>query len=76
MRKVEYLGDQQLQYIKGLKRFEEKGIPVYIDGAKPQEQDWEKIFAVHEDGSFYVCDMVGAEEGHLREIHFERLHSR
>ncbi len=76
MRKEEYLGDEQIQYINGLKRFEARGIPVYIDGLKPEEQDWEKIFAVHEDGSFYMCDMIGAEEGHLREIHFDRVYNR
>lgn len=76
MMKEEYFAEEQLQYINGLKRFQSKGIPVYIDGKKPEEEDWEKIFAVHEDGSFYVCDMIGAQEGHLQEIHFERVHNR
>jgi len=77
MKMEEYFGEEErFQYINGLKRFEAKGIPVYIDGVKPKEQDWEKIFAVHEDGSFYMCDMIGAEEGNLREIHFDRVYNR
>lgn len=76
MRKEEYLAEEQIQYINGLKRFEAKGIPVYIDGKKPKEKDWERIFAVQEDGSFYMCDMIGAEEGHLQEIHFDRVYNR
>ena len=34
---------KEQEYIKGLKRYEQKGIPVYIDGKKPEEEDWEKI---------------------------------
>ena len=43
MRK-KYLGEEQKHYIDGLKRYESKGIPVYIDGERPEEKDWEKIF--------------------------------
>ena len=42
MRK-KYLGEEQKHYIDGLKRYESKGIPVYIDGERPEEKDWEKI---------------------------------
>lgn len=76
MMKEAYLGEEQMQYINGLKRYEAKGIPVYIDGRKPGEEDWEKIFQVQEDGSFYMCDMVGAGEGNLREIHFDLVYNR
>ena len=72
----EYLEEDKAHYINGLKRYEARGIPVYINGKRPEETDWEKIFQVHEDGSFYMCDMVGAEEGNLREIHFDLVYNR
>lgn len=67
---------EQQQYINGLKRFEAKGIPVLIDGVKPGEEDWDKIFMTREDGSFYMGDYVGLEEGALREIHFDRVYNK
>ncbi len=70
------LGEDQQQVISGLKRYEAKGIPVYIDGKTPEEEDWEKIFQIREDGSFYMCDYVGAEEGNLKEIRFDRVYNR
>lgn len=73
----EYLREQEQQeYVNGLKRFEAKGIPVFIDGKKPKENDWGKIFEIREDGSFYMGDYVGMEEGALREIHFDRVYNR
>lgn len=71
-----YLGEEQKQYISGLKRYESKGIPVYIDGERPEEEDWKKIFQVREDGSFYMCDYVEAEDGGLKEIHFDLVYNR
>ena len=71
-----YSNKEQKQYIDGLKRFESKGVPVYIDGQKVDEADWEKIFQVQEDGAFYMCDYVGSEEGTLKEIHFDRVYNR
>ena len=71
-----YSNKEQKQYIDGLKRFESKGVPVYIDGQKVDEADWEKIFQVQEDGAFYMCDYVGNDEGTLKEIHFDRVYNR
>ena len=53
---------KEQEYIKGLKRYEQKGIPVYIDGKKPEEEDWEKIFQIQEDGGFYMSDFIGLED--------------
>ena len=53
----------------------EKGIPVYIDGKKPEEEDWEKIFQIQEDGGFYMSDFIGLEDGKLREIHFDKVYN-
>ncbi len=72
----EYLQKERKQYVNGLKRYEARGIPVYIDGVVPEDGDWEKIFQVNEDGSFYMCDYVGAEEGRLKEIRFDRVYNR
>lgn len=67
---------ERQKYINGLKRFEARGIPILIDGLKPDEEDWEKIFEIREDGSFYMGDYVGMEEGALREIHFDRVYHK
>lgn len=67
---------EQSRYINGLRRYEARGIPVLIDGRCPREEDWEKIFQIQEDGSFYMCDFVGAAQGNLREIRFDRVYNR
>ncbi|MEG7529774.1 MAG: hypothetical protein RSF83_00095 [Hungatella sp.] len=67
---------EQKDYVNGLKRYEAKGIPVYIDGEKPGEEDWERIFEIREDGSFYMSDYVGLEDGSLREIHIDLVYNR
>ncbi|MCI8887208.1 MAG: hypothetical protein HFG70_03900 [Hungatella sp.] len=72
----EYSMEDQKQYVEGLRRFESKGIPVYIDGHEPEEKDWDKIFQVQEDGAFYMCDYVGTDEGTLKEIRFDRVYNR
>lgn len=72
----EELQRERRQYVEGFLRYEARGIPVYIDGEIPSEEDWGKIFQVHEDGSFYMCDYVGASEGDLKEIRFDRVYNR
>lgn len=67
---------EQNRYINGLRRYEARGIPVLIDGKCPGEEDWEKIFQIQEDGSFYMCDFVGAAQGNLKEIRFDRVYNR
>lgn len=62
------------EYIAGMKRYEAKGIRIFIDDKKPSEEDWDRIFETQEDGSFYMGDYVGMEEGALREIHFDRVY--
>ena len=71
-----YLDEEKKQYLAGLTRYEARGTPIYIDGERPGENDWEKIFRVQEDGSFYMCDYVGADEGCLKEIRFDRVYNR
>ena len=42
---------------------------------KPEEEDWEKIFQIQEDGGFYMSDFIGLEDGKLREIHFDKVYN-
>ena len=39
----EHLHKRRQQYLEGLHRYEARGIPVYIDGEIPGEEDWGKI---------------------------------
>lgn len=71
------LSPQERQvYLEGLKRYKNRGIPIYIDNIQCDEQDWEQIFEVQEDGRFYMGDYVGASEGHLKEIRFDKVYNQ
>ena len=61
-------------YLDGLKRFKKRGIPIIIDGKECREADWTRIFDVGEDGAFYMGDYVGAEQGCLKEIRFDKVY--
>ena len=65
---------QQQRYLEGLRRYYNRGIPIYIDGKLSTEAEWRKIFETREDGGFYMGDYVGAEEGCLKEIRFDRIY--
>ena len=45
-------------YVDGLKRYQKRGIRVLIDGVDASDATWEKLFEVHEDGSFYMGDYI------------------
>lgn len=45
-------------YKEGLKRYQKKGIPVLIDGEVAEESQFDRIFEIREDGSFYMGDYV------------------
>lgn len=51
-----YAGNQI--YVEGLKRYQEKGIRVLIDGEDASDATWSKLFEVREDGSFYMGDYI------------------
>ena len=53
-----YSVEEQRQYVDGFRRFESRGIPIYIDGEKAEDEDWSKIFQIQEDGAFYMCDYI------------------
>ena len=65
------------QYLEGLKRYRNKGVPIVIDGEELPETDWGRIFEIREDDSFYMADYVPDEEtGKLQEIRFDRVYNR
>ncbi len=45
-------------YVEGLKRYQERGIRVLIDGEDASDATWGKLFEIHEDGSFYMGDYI------------------
>ncbi len=67
-------------YVEGLQKYQDRGIPIFIDGQEAKEADWEQIFEVHEDGSFYMGDYIlEDEEGDgrkLKEIRFDKVYYR
>ena len=73
-KKKEIKREQQERYIEGLKRYSQRGIPIYIDGKECRAEDCERLFEVSEDGAFYMGDYVGADEGQLREIRFDKVY--
>lgn len=66
-------------YVEGLQKYQDRGIPIYIDGQEAEEADWDQIFMVNEDGSFYMGDYILEEEGDgrkLKEIRFDKVYYR
>ncbi len=62
---------------QGLKKYRDQGIAIIIDGEELPEKDWNKIFEIREDDSFYMADFVpDGETGKLREIRFDRVYYR
>lgn len=45
-------------YIEGMKRYQEQGVHVLIDGKEADDELWEKIFEIRKDGGFYMGDYV------------------
>ncbi|MBO5485451.1 MAG: hypothetical protein J5988_00770, partial [Eubacterium sp.] len=49
------------KFLNGLKRYPEKGVPVYIDNKEAGPEDWEKLTMFREDNRFYMGDFVQNE---------------
>ena len=45
-------------YVEGMKRYQEQGVRVLIDGKDADDELWEKIFEVRKDGGFYMGDYI------------------
>lgn len=71
-----YAENKELQktYLDGLKRYRDRGVIILIDGEECPEEDWGRIFELGEDGSFYMGDYIGADQGCLKEIHFDKVY--
>ncbi|MEY8338558.1 hypothetical protein AALB16_11145 [Lachnospiraceae bacterium 62-35] len=65
--------DRQV-YLEGLKKYRDKGIPIYIDNEKADTESMGKLFEIQEDGSFYMGDYIGTDSGHLKEIRFDKVY--
>lgn len=59
--KLEYEDTNIKTYLEGLKKYEERGIPILIDGKEAESSEWQKLFQVCEDGGFYMGDYVLTE---------------
>jgi hypothetical protein len=68
---------KESQYLEGLKKYRDQGIPIIIDGKESPEEDWNKIFKVKEEDCFYMADYVPNETtGKLKEIRFDKIYNR
>lgn len=65
---------QKKIFMEGLEKFRKRGIPVLIDGNDFGPEDYEKLFEVKEDGSFYMGDYISNDTGKLAEIHFDKVY--
>lgn len=45
-------------FLEGLKRYQDRGIPILIDGKEADASAWEKILEEQSDGSFYMGDYI------------------
>ena len=47
---------------------------VYLDGLRRYKNKGVRIFEMGEDGGFYMGDYIGAEQGCLKEIRFDKVY--
>lgn len=66
--------EEKERFLRGLKRYPEKGVPVYIDDREAGPEDWEKLTQIREDNRFYMGDFVQNEYGELKEIRFDMVY--
>ncbi|MDO4294779.1 MAG: hypothetical protein Q4D90_01305 [bacterium] len=73
MKEEEDIWEQQRRYLDGLKRYSERGIPIYIDGEESSADQWKKLFQVKEGDGFYMGDYID-QDGVLKEIRFDKVY--
>lgn len=67
--------EEKQQFMGGLKRLTDKGVPIYVDGKESfGPLDWERLFEVREDKMFYMGDYVQSETGVLKEVRFDKVY--
>lgn len=52
-------------FLEGLRRYQERGVKILLDGKEADVKRLEVIFEEREDGSFYMGDYILAEEEEL-----------
>lgn len=68
--------EQKRIFLEGLKRYKDRGVPIYIDGKECQPEEFKKLFEVREKGVFYMGDYVETDTGKLQEIHFDKVYNK
>lgn len=66
---------KEQEYIKGLKRYEQKGIPVYMVEKGRRKRTGRRFSRFRRTVGFYMSDFIGLEDGKLREIHFDKVYN-
>lgn len=66
--------EQRRIFFEGLKRYQDRGIPIFINGREGSIEELEKLLEVKEDGAFYMGDYIGSDSGKLTEIHFDKVY--
>lgn len=63
----------QAVYLEGLKKYQERGVSIIVDGVVSDEPTWPLILTESPDSSFYMGDFIMDEmDGSLKEIRFTR----
>lgn len=65
---------EKQQFLGGLKRLTDKGVPIYMDGEDSGPPDWERLFEIREDKMFYMGDYVQTDTGGLKEVRFDKVY--
>ena len=55
-------GKNRRIFLEGLKRYQDRGVIIRIDGKEAEESEWVKILEVQKDGSFYMGDYIVEEQ--------------
>lgn len=62
------------EFLNGLRRMKQCGIPVMIGGKEKPEDSWDAIFKAAESrGEFYMADYIAAPYGEIKEIRLDKI---
>lgn len=62
-------------YLEGLKKYQERGVSIYVDGELSEEPTWPLLLGESDDSSFYMGDYILDEsDGSLVEIRFTKCY--
>ena len=60
-------------FLDGMRRYQDRGVDILIDGESADEKAWDRIFTVCQDDSFYVTSFSEDQStGQLKEINISR----